>query len=116
MVLAVRRRYPYDLPFVRGRADAIPRDLLTVGTALSAPAWMLAMQASAVVQLARGRRDHHAATAVLGALGSMMVVGYLAEAHVRRRLRPSGWERLESPLVLTGLGSAAAMAVLARSY
>jgi hypothetical protein len=35
------------------------------------------------------------------------VAGYLGERLVRRRLRPSGWDALESPLVLAGIGLAA---------
>jgi len=40
------------------------------------------------------------------------VAGYLGERLVRRRLRPSGWDAVESPLVLAGIGLAAAMAAL----
>jgi hypothetical protein len=38
--------------------------------------------------------------------------GYLGERLVRRRLRRSGWDALESPLVVAGIGLAGAMAVL----
>jgi hypothetical protein len=41
-----------------------------------------------------------------------MVPGYVAEALVRRRLRPSGWDGVESPVVIAGIGLAAAMAAL----
>jgi hypothetical protein len=33
---------------------------------------------------------------------------------VRQRLRPSGWDALESPLLVAAIGLAVAMAVLAR--
>jgi pimeloyl-ACP methyl ester carboxylesterase len=38
----------------------------------------------------------------------------LGERLVRRRLRPSGWDAVESPLVLAGIGLAGAMAALGR--
>jgi hypothetical protein len=41
-----------------------------------------------------------------------MTVGYLAEQLVRRRLRPSGWEPVETPVVVLGLTTAAMMAPL----
>jgi hypothetical protein len=37
MVVALRRRHPYDLLWMHGRADAIARDTVVKGTALSAP-------------------------------------------------------------------------------
>ena len=43
-----------------------------------------------------------------------MVAGYLGERLVRQRLRPSGWDALESPLVVAAIGLAVAMAALGR--
>ena len=37
MVVALRRRYPYDVLWMHGRADAIARDTIVKGTSLSAP-------------------------------------------------------------------------------
>jgi hypothetical protein len=39
-----------------------------------------------------------------------MVAGYLGERLVRQRLRPAGWDALESPLIIAALGLAVAMA------
>ena len=41
------------------------------------------------------------------------MAGYLGERLVRRRLRPSGWDAVETPLVVAGIGLAGAMAALA---
>jgi pimeloyl-ACP methyl ester carboxylesterase len=111
-VVAVRRRHPYDLLWMRGRADAIARDTVFKGTALSAP--LSNLLAQAVVTAVVARRPSRGAARALGGLGALQVAGYLGERLVRRRLRRSGWDALESPLILAGLGLAAAMAVLGR--
>ena len=41
-----------------------------------------------------------------------MVPGYLMERHGRAHLRPGGLDPVETPVVLAGLGLAAAMGVL----
>jgi hypothetical protein len=81
-----------------------------MGTAFSAPTPMLAAQAWATARLAAG--PHDGARRTLGALGAAMVPGALLERADRHRLRPSGWDPLETPVVAGGLGLAAAMAVL----
>ena len=58
-----------------------------------------------------GRRGRRSAQG-LGLLGAVMVAGSLGERLVRQRLVPSGWDPLETPLVLAGIGLAGAMAVL----
>ena len=60
------------------------------------------------------RRPSPGAARALGGLGALQVAGYLGERLVRRRLRPSGWDAVESPLVLAGIGLAGAMAALGR--
>jgi pimeloyl-ACP methyl ester carboxylesterase len=45
-------------------------------------------------------------------MGALQVVGCLGERLVRRRLRPSGWDAVESPLILAGIGLTGAMAAL----
>jgi hypothetical protein len=42
-----------------------------------------------------------------------MVAGYLGESLVRMRLRPSNWDRVDSPIAAAGLGLAALMAAVA---
>jgi hypothetical protein len=111
MALAVRRRRAFDIPGWRGQQSTVGRDSLLMGTALSAPAAMLVAQAAATVALVR-RPDASAPARVLGGLGTAMVAGYLLERLGRRRLRPSGWDAVESPTVIAGLSLAAAMALL----
>jgi hypothetical protein len=41
-----------------------------------------------------------------------MAAGYLGERLVRQRLRPSGWDALESPLIIAALGLSVGMAAL----
>jgi len=52
---------------------------------------------------------------MLAGLGLAMVPGYLGERLVRRRLNRSGYDRLETPLVLAGIQLAALMALLGLS-
>ena len=111
MALAIRRRRAFDIPGRRGQQSAVGRDSLLMGTALSAPAAMLVTQAAATMALLR-RPDAAAPARVLGGLGTAMVAGYLLERLGRRRLRRSGWDAAESPLVIAGLSLAAAMALL----
>jgi hypothetical protein len=59
MAVAVRRRHPYDLLGMRGRADAIARDTLVKGTALSAPVSNLL--AKAVLTAVAARRPSRGA-------------------------------------------------------
>jgi len=109
MVLAIRRRRAFDLPFWQGRDSTVGRDSLLMGTALSAPVVMLGAQACATAKLLR--RPGPAAERLLGGLGAVMVAGYLAERLVRRRLLPSGWDAAESSVAAAGIGLAAVMAV-----
>jgi hypothetical protein len=111
LVVALKRRHPYDFLMLHGRSDQIARDALWMGTALSAPGPMLAAQGWAVTRLMRGPSGR--ARAVLGTLGVTMVGGYLGESLVRRRLRPSRWDPLESPMAVAGIAPAATMAVVA---
>ena len=111
MALAIRRRRAFDIPGRRGQQSAVGRDSLLMGTALSAPAAMLVTQAAATMALLR-RPDAAAPARVLGGLGTAMVAGYLLERLGRRRLRRSGWDAAESPIVIAGLSLAVAMALL----
>jgi hypothetical protein len=108
--VAVRRRRNYDLGFLRGRPDRVARDSLLMGTAYSAPAYMLAVQLWAVRRLAASPDD--GARRMLGMLGALMVPGYLMERHGRAHLRPSGFDPVETPVVAVSVALAAAMAVL----
>jgi hypothetical protein len=110
LALALRRRHAFDLPFRHGQESAVGRDALLMGTALSAPVVMLGAQAGAIMALLRGPSP--AARRLLGGLGAAMVGGYLAERLVRHRLAPSGWDAAESPVIVAGIGLAAAMSLL----
>ncbi len=108
LVVALQRGHAYDFLWLHGRRDTIARDAALMGTALSAPAPMLVAQTVLTAVVAR-RRSRRAARG-LGVLGAAMVGGYLGERLVRQRLRPSGWDAVETPLVVGGVGLAAAMA------
>jgi hypothetical protein len=109
-VVALRRRRNYDVGFMRGRPEHVVRDSFWAGTAYSAPAHMLAAQAWATGRLRRGPDD--GARRMLGMLGVIMVPGYLLERYGRAHLRRDGLDPVETPVVLAGLGLAAAMGVL----
>jgi hypothetical protein len=110
MAVAVKRRHPYNVPTMHGSPDTVARDTVLMGTAFSAPLYMLAAQGLA------SRRALAApsttAERVLGGLGLAMIAGYLGEQLVRERLRPSGYDALETPLVVAGVALSVAMARL----
>jgi|1185.fasta_scaffold200075_2 hypothetical protein len=110
LVVAVRRRRPYDLPFLSGPAQHVARDSLWMGTAYSAPLPMLLGQAFATANLWRGPDD--GARRMLGMLGVVMVPGYLLERSGRRHLSVGGLDPVETPVVVAGTALAAAMGVL----
>ena len=109
MALAIRRRHAFDIPFWRGEPSAVGRDCVLIGTALSAPVVMLAVQAWAIAAVLR--RPDAAAGRTLGGLGAVMIAGYLAERLVRQRLTRAGWDTTETPVVVAGMSLATAMAL-----
>jgi hypothetical protein len=110
MVVAVWRKHPYDVFWMHGEPDKIVRDTIFKGTALSAPISNLLIHATLIAVAARrpSRRTQQA----LGGLGMLLIAGYLGERLVRHRLRPSGGDALESPLLAAAIGLAGAMALL----
>lgn len=110
-VVALRRRRHFDVPFLAGSPDHLVRDWLWFGTAFSAPPYLLVPQVWATGRLLRGPDDR--ARRVLRWLGTGLTVGYLSERCDRARVRPGGFDAVETPVVVTGWGCAAAMAVLA---
>lgn len=112
-LVAVRRHLPYDIALVRwsGRRDRVTRDSWLLGTGVSAPVPMLTAQAFATARLARGHSE--AATATLGALGALMVAGYLIERETRAALTPRTWDPVTTPIAASGLGLAVVMTYLA---
>ena len=111
-VVALRRRRHFDVPFLVGSPDHLVRDWLWFGTAFSAPPYLLGPQVWATARLLRGPDDR--ARRVLRWLGTGLTFGYLSERCTRLRLRPGGFEPVETPVVVAGWGCAMAMAVLAR--
>ena len=112
MAAAVRRGYFFDVPFMHGRPETVARESILMGTALSAPVIMLVVHAGATGILVRG--ESVMAARWIGGIGAVDVVGYLCERHVRLRLKPSGWDPVESPMIVTSILLAAALPVLAR--
>ena len=110
-VVALRRRRHFDVPFLTGSPEHLVRDWLWFGTAYSAPPYLLGLQMWAVARLLRGPDDR--ARWVLGRLGTGLTLGYLSERCNRVRVRPGGFDPLETPIVLGGWSCAMAMAVVA---
>ena len=110
LTVALRRKRYYDVGFMKGSAEHIGRDAVFSGTAYSAPVTMLVTQLWATKRLAAGPDD--LARRVLGVLGAVNVPGYLFERFGRERLRPRGWDPVETPPIATSLVLAAAMTVL----
>ncbi|MGY1617295.1 hypothetical protein ACI797_11200 [Geodermatophilus sp. SYSU D00691] len=110
--IALRRRLPFDVPFMTGSPEHLVRDWLWFGTAYSGPPYLLGPQLWAVARLLRGPDDR--ARWVLRWIGTGLTVGYLSERMPRLRVRPVGLDPLETPVVAAGWGCALAMAVLAR--
>ena len=111
-LVALRRRRHFDVPFLTGSPEHIVRDWLWFGTAYSAPPYLVGMQLWAVTRLLRGPDER--ARWVLRWVGTGLTVGYLTERCSRLRIRPGGFDPVETPVVAGGWGCAAAMAVLAR--
>ncbi|MGY1801699.1 hypothetical protein ACI78T_00270 [Blastococcus sp. SYSU D00922] len=111
-VVALRRRKHYDIPFMTGSPANVGRDSWWLGTAFSAPSYMLGSQAWAIATLRR--RPEERARAALRLLGTSMIPGYLLERQCRRRLTPGSLDRVETPIVAVGLAGSVAMALLGR--
>ncbi len=111
-VVALRRRHHYDVPFMTGSPEHVGRDSWWFGSAISAPSYLLAAQAWAVLRLRRGPDER--ARQVLRLIGTGMIAGHLSERLCRRRMTPAGFDPLETPIVLAGFVGTVAMAVLAR--
>ena len=110
LTVALRRKRYYDVGFMKGSAEHIGRDALWNGTAYSAPVTMLVTQLWATRRLAAGPDD--LARRVLGVLGAVNVPGYLFERFFRQSLRPGGFDRAETPVLVASLVLAAVMAGL----
>src|SRR6476620_6506861 len=85
LAVAVRRRRHYDIGFLRGSPSHVVRDAVWMGTAYSAPAYLIAAQWWATARLSRQPDD--GARRLLGMLGVLYCPGYLFERYVRAHLR-----------------------------
>ena len=108
VAVAVRRRRHYDIGFLRGSPSHVVRDAVWMGTAYSAPAYLIAAQWWATARLRRQPDD--GARRLLGMLGVLYCPGYLCERYVRAHLRR--FDPVETPVALASVGLAAAMGVL----
>ncbi|TFV76660.1 hypothetical protein E4P39_07025 [Blastococcus sp. CT_GayMR19] len=111
-VVAVRRGRHFDVPFMTGSPEHITRDWLWFGTAYSAPPYLLAPQLWATARLLRAPDER--ARWVLRWLGTGLMSGYLCERSSRARIRPGGFDPIETPIVVVGWGGVIAMALLSR--
>jgi hypothetical protein len=89
IVVALRRRHPYDVFWMHGQAEEIARDTLFRGTALSAPVSNLVLQAAltAVVAARPSRRAQRA----LGALEGLVAARDHAMRHPPRGEATACW-------------------------
>jgi hypothetical protein len=110
LAVALKRRHPYDVPLLHGRPDRVAQDSVLMGTAFSAPLYMVGAQWVATRRLLRGAGPP--SDRVLGGLGAAMVGGYLGEALVRQRLQRSTYDAVETPLVAVAISLSVAMALL----
>jgi hypothetical protein len=110
-LVAVRRRRSFDVPFLTGDPEHLVRDWLWFGTAYSAPPYLLGLQLWAIARLLRGPDDR--ARWVLRWLGAGLTAGYASERWNRVRVRPGGFDPVETPVVVCGWSCASAMTVLA---
>ena len=111
-LVALRRRRSFDVPFLTGSPDHVGRDWLWFGTAYSAPSYMVAAQVWAISRLLRGPDER--ARRALRLLGTGMCFGYPIERMDRARIRPGGFEPIETPIVVVGWSGAITMALLGR--
>lgn len=111
-LVALRERRAFDIALLgwRGQPERVGRDSWLIGTALSAPVVMLAIQTVATVRLGGG--PSRVARRALGSLGATMACASLLESEVRTALSPAGWNPTTTPIVAAGFSLAVAMAVL----
>ncbi|MFL6190128.1 MAG: hypothetical protein ACJ75E_09815 [Actinomycetes bacterium] len=84
LVVALRRRHPYDVFWMHGHPDQIARVTLFKGTALSAPVSNLLTHAAMTAVVAR--RPSRRAEQGLGSMGALLVAGYLLPPDKQRSL------------------------------
>ena len=108
---AVEQGLAVDLPYVgiRRRGDDVPRDSWYLGTGVSQPLLLMAVQMTATSCLLR-RPSAPAALALTG-IGAVMLNGYVTGGPSRHALTAGGWSREVTPLAGVGLLLSAGMTV-----
>ena len=106
---AVEQGLAVDLPYARihRRGDDVPRDSWYVGTGVSQPLLLMAVQLAATSCLVR--RQSALAALTLTGIGAVMLNGYLTGGPSRRALVPGGWSREVTPVTGAGLVLSAGM-------
>jgi hypothetical protein len=106
---AVEQGLAVDLPYagIRRRGDDVPRDSWYLGTGVSQPLLLMAVQLSATSCLLR--RQSTAAALALTGIGAVMLNGYVTGGPSRRALTAQGWSREVTPLTGAGLVLSAGM-------
>jgi hypothetical protein len=114
-VLALQHGLAFDIALIgwRGRPDRVSRDSWLLGTGISAPVVMLAIQGVATARLAWGQSA--VAARALGVLGAAMIGGYLIDRETRTALTPGGSDGIITPVVAAALGLCVPMAGLGLS-
>ena len=109
--VAVVEGRSFDIAFTgwRGRPERVAHDSWLIGTGLSTPVIVLAVQAAATARLLRC--PSRAATRTLGLLGASIGCGYLIEKEFRTALTPTQFDPGTTPVVTAGFGLAVIMAV-----
>jgi len=106
---AVEQGLAVDLPYagITRRGDDVPRDSWYLGTGVSQPLLLMAVQISATSCLVR--RSSALAALTLTGIGAVMLNGYVTGGPSRRALGPGNWTRDVTPLTAAGLLLSAGM-------
>jgi hypothetical protein len=107
---AVERGLAVHAVGIHRRGHDVPRDSWLLGTGITPPLVMMAVQAVASTVVAR--RPSRVAVHTLGVLGALMVVGYAVERETRTALLPARWDSRVTPLTVAGVALAVPMARL----
>lgn len=105
---ALKEKIPYDIGFMKGSAEHIARDQITLGSALSPPTLMMVTQAAGTARMFKNRGT--GAASLLGVLGLAMSIGFSMERVFHESVRNPN--RSITPIVAGGELTAIVMAIL----
>jgi hypothetical protein len=109
---AIRDQVPYDSPSGRGKPENVARDMWTMGSGMSAPWPVLAVQTIGTLMLFGKPRPW--VGRALGWMGLSYVYGYLSERSVRASFRHPDMKTTPLTVLGTVLSIAMALSGLAR--